>query len=54
MKRLTILAICCAVGTALARPPQQPPKTPDITGSVLNGIAGTLEKDVLYIAEAKY
>ena len=32
----------------------QPPKTPDIIGGVMNGIAGHFEDDVLYIAEVQY
>ena len=32
----------------------QPPKTPDIIGGVMNGIAGHFEDDALYIEEVKY
>ncbi len=32
----------------------QPPKTPDIMGGVMNGIAGHFEDDSLYIEEVKY
>jgi hypothetical protein len=32
----------------------QPPKTPDILGGVMNGIAGHLENDSLYINEVGY
>ncbi len=32
----------------------QPPKTPDIIGGVMNGIAGHLENDSLYIHEVHY